>query len=162
MVFRRIEEKDADALWDIIHRVIRSGDTWVFAPDSSRETMLAIWFDPQKYSYVCEIDGEVVGTFFLRENQPGLGSHVANAGYMVKPESRGRGIAEAMCRFSQEEARRLGFRAIQFNFVVSTNEVAIRVWKRCGFSVVGTLPRAYQHQTLGLVDALVMYQWLDD
>ncbi|QIP12829.1 GNAT family N-acetyltransferase [Spirosoma aureum] len=160
MRFRRIEEKDADVVWDIISNIIQTGDTWVFAPDSSREKMLAIWFDTQKYAYVCELENEIVGTFFIKANQPDLGSHVANAGYMVKPDYRGRGIAEAMCRFSLDEARRLGFRAMQFNSVVSTNEVAIRLWKRCGFEVIGTLPKAFHHQTLGFTDALVMYQWL--
>ena len=159
MLFRRIKEKDSDALWEIIGEVIQTGDTWVYAPDSSREKMLDIWFDPQKFAYVCEIDNEIVGTFFLKANQPDLGSHVANAGYMVKPTCRGRGIAEAMCRFSLEEARRLGFLAMQFNIVVTTNEVAIRLWKRCGFSVIGTLPKVFQHPKRGFVDALVMHQW---
>jgi ribosomal protein S18 acetylase RimI-like enzyme len=160
MHFRRIEEKDADVVWDIVSNIIQTGDTWVFSPDSSREKMLDIWFDAQKYAYVCERENELVGTFFIKANQPDLGSHVANAGYMVKPEYRGRGIAEAMCRFSLDEARRLGFKAMQFNSVVSTNEVAIRLWKRCGFEVIGTLHKAFHHQTLGFTDALVMYQWL--
>lgn len=167
MFFRRIEERDANALWHIISQVIQTGDTWVYAPDSSREKMLALWFEPEKYAYVCEsdpesVDNEIMGTFFFKANQPDLGAHVANAGYMVKPDCRGRGIAEAMCRFSLTEARAVGFKAMQFNIVVSTNEVAIRIWKRCGFEVIGRLPRVFQHQTLGLTDALIMYQWLGD
>ncbi|PWK22664.1 ribosomal protein S18 acetylase RimI-like enzyme [Arcicella aurantiaca] len=160
MQFRRITEQDADAVWNIIHTVIKSGDTWVYAPDSSREKMLDIWFEPSKYAYVAEIDGEIAGTFFLKANQPDLGSHVANAGYMVHPDFRGRGLAEAMCRFSMEEAKRLDFKAMQFNIVMATNTGAIRLWQKCGFEIIGTLPKVYQHQTLGLTDALVMYQWL--
>ena len=159
MIFRRIEEKDADDLWEIIETVIKSGDTWVFSPDSSREKMLEIWFDAQKYSYVCEIDHKIVGTFFIKANQPDLGSHVANAGYMVHPDFRGRGIAEAMCRFSIEEAKKFGFRAMQFNIVIATNVGAIRLWQKCGFEIIGSCPKVFHHQTLGFTDALVMFQW---
>ncbi|MEA5458142.1 N-acetyltransferase [Arcicella sp. LKC2W] len=160
MLFRRITEQDADDVWNIIHTVIKSGDTWVYAPDSSREKMLDIWYETSKYAYVCEIEGKVVGTFFLKANQPDLGSHIANAGYMVNPDFRGRGIAEAMCRFSMEEASQLGFKAMQFNIVMATNTGAIRLWQKCGFEIIGILPKVFQHQTLGLTDALVMYQWL--
>ena len=162
MTFRRITEKDSDDLWNIIHTVIKSGDTYVYSPDSSREKMLEIWFDAHKYSYVCEIEEKIVGTFFMKENQPDLGSHVVNAGYMVHPDSRGQGIAEAMCRFSMEEAKRLKFKAMQFNIVMATNTGAIRLWQKCGFEIIGTIPKVFQHQTLGFTDALVMYQWLGD
>ncbi|MES2520349.1 MAG: N-acetyltransferase [Bacteroidota bacterium] len=162
MNIRRITEKDADDLWNIIHVVIQSGDTWVYSPDSSKEKMLEIWFDSEKYAYVCEIDNQVAGTFFIKANQPDLGSHVANAGYMVHPDFRGRGIAEIMCRFSLSEAKRLGFKAMQFNIVMATNTGAIRLWKKCGFDIIGTLPKVYQHQTLGFTDALVMFQSLED
>ncbi|RYF63673.1 MAG: GNAT family N-acetyltransferase [Cytophagaceae bacterium] len=153
---------DHNAIWAIIEPVIKSGDTYMYAPESTREEMLAIWFMPGKFTYVAELDQQVVGTFFMCANQPGLGAHVANAGYMVHPAHRGRGIAQAMCRFSLDEARRLGFSAMQFNAVVSTNTVAVKLWERCGFTIIGTVPKAYQHQTLGLVDTYVMYQWLDN
>jgi ribosomal protein S18 acetylase RimI-like enzyme len=160
MTCRRITPQDANALWEIIEPIVAAGDTWVYAPDSSREKMLGIWFNADKYSYVYEIDGQVVATFFIKANQPDLGSHVANAGYMVHPDFRGRGIAEAMCRFSLIEAQRLGFKAMQFNIVMATNLGAIRLWQKCGFETIGTIPKVYQHQTLGFTDALVMYQWL--
>ncbi len=159
---RPVTTNDHDALWAIIEPVIRAGDTYMYSPSSTREEMLAIWFTPGKHSYVAEIDGQVVGTFFIYANQPGLGSHVANAGYMVHPNFRGLGLAKAMCLFSLDEARRLGFKAMQFNAVVSTNTVAVKLWERCGFAVIGTIPKAYQHQTLGLVDTFVMYQWLGE
>lgn len=157
---RSIIRSDESGIWEIIEPVIKSGDTYMYAPDSSREKMMSIWFDPEKFTYVAEIEGKIVGTFFLKANQPDLGSHVVNAGYMVHPDFRGRGIAEQMCRYSLEEARKLGFKAMQFNCVIATNEVAVRLWQKCGFQIIGTLPKAYQHQTLGLVDAHVMYQWL--
>ncbi len=151
---------DETAIWEIIEPVIKAGNTYMYAPDSSREKMLSIWFDPEKYTYVAEENDQVVGTFFLKANQPDLGSHVVNAGYMVHPDFRGRGIAEQLCRFSLTEAKRLGFKAMQFNCVIATNTTAIKLWQKCGFSIVGTVPKIYQHQTLGLVDAHVMYQWL--
>ncbi|WP_064197084.1 MULTISPECIES: GNAT family N-acetyltransferase [Emticicia] len=162
MIFRRFDfDKDADVIWEILHLVIESGDTLVFAPDSSKEKMLNYWGADDKFAYICEIENEVVGTFYIKANQPDLGSHVANAGYLVHPMHRGKGIAEAMCRFSLEEAKRLDFKAMQFNIVISTNEVAVRLWQKCGFEIVGRIPKAFQHQKLGLVDAFVMYQWLE-
>jgi ribosomal protein S18 acetylase RimI-like enzyme len=161
MKIRRFNlEKDADVVWEILHQIIIEGDTLVFSPNSTKEQMLSYWSADDKFAYVAEIDGLVVGTFYIKQNQPDLGSHVANAGYLVHPEHRGKGIAEKMCRFSLEEARRLGFKAMQFNIVISTNEVAVRVWQKCGFEIIGRLPKAFQHQKLGLVDAFVMYQWL--
>ncbi|MBO0951648.1 GNAT family N-acetyltransferase [Fibrella forsythiae] len=151
---------DHDAIWAIIEPVIKSGDTYMYAPESSREELLTTWFMTGKFTYVAESAEQVVGTFFVCANQPGLGAHVANAGYMVHPAHRGRGIARAMCLSSLDEARRLGFKAMQFNAVVSTNTVAVKLWERCGFTIIGTVPKAYQHQTLGLVDTYVMYQWL--
>jgi GNAT superfamily N-acetyltransferase len=162
LTIRPATANDHDALWLIIEPVIQRGDTYMYAPDSSRAQMLATWFTEGKHPYVAEWDDEVAGTFFIVANQPGLGSHVANAGYMVHPDFRGRGIARSMCLFSLEEARRLGFRAMQFNAVVSTNVVAIQLWERCGFTIIGTVPKAYQHQTLGLVDTHVMYQWVSE
>lgn len=161
MNIRRFDkEKDAEAVWEILNLVVKGGDTLVFAPDSSKEKMLTYWSTDDKFAYVCEIENQIVGTFYIKANQPDLGSHVANAGYLVHPNQRGKGIAEMMCKFSLEEARCLGFKAMQFNIVISTNEVAVRLWQKCGFEIIGRIPKAFQHQKLGLVDAFVMYQWL--
>ena len=149
---------DHDALWSILEPTVRVGDTYMYAPDSTREEMLAIWLTAGKRTYVAELNGEVAGTFFLCANQPGLGSHVANAGYMVHPDHRGKGLARAMCLFSLDEARQLGFLAMQFNAVVSTNTVAVQLWERCGFTKIGTVPKAFRHRELGLVETFVMYQ----
>ncbi len=161
MNIRRFDPKnDADVVWKIIHQIIIEGDTLVFSPNSTKEQMLDYWSANDKFAYVAEIEGKIVGTFFMKQNQADLGSHVANAGYLVHPGHRGQGIAEKMCRFSLDEARRLGFLAMQFNIVLCTNLVAIRVWQKCGFEIIGRLPKVFQHQKLGLVDAFVMYQWL--
>lgn len=152
-------ETDGDAVWEIIHQIIIEGDTLVFSPDSTKEKMLTYWAADDKLAYVAELNGTIVGTMYIKQNQPDLGSHVANAGYLVHPSHRGKGIAEQMCRFSLEEARNLGFKAMQFNIVINTNTVAVRVWQKCGFEIIGRLPKAFQHQKLGFVDAFVMYQW---
>ncbi len=157
---RRATEADSDALWAIIEPVLAPGDTWAFAPDTSRDEMLGFWLSPGVLSYVALLDDEVVGTFFLKNNQPGLGAHVANAGYMVHPAQTGRGIGRDMGRFSLDEARRLGYRAMQFNIVVKTNERAIRLWQSLGFNIIAELPEAFQHRALGFVNAYVMHQSL--
>ena len=158
VTIRTDTDADADALWAIMHPVIAAGDTYAFAPDMPRASALAAWHPPGGHTFVAELDGRLVGTYLLKANQPGLGSHVANCGYMVAPEARGRSIGEALCRHSLEAARSLGFRAMQFNAVVSTNRVAIALWQRCGFSIVGTVPGAFRHPTEGDVDIHVMHR----
>lgn len=151
---------DRDAIWAIFHEVVAAGDTYAYDPATSREEALRLWCEAPRATWVAELDGRVAGTWFLKDNQPGLGAHVANAGYMTAGWARGRGVGAAMCERSLAEARRLGYRAMQFNLVVATNEGAVRLWKRCGFAVVGTLPGAFRHARAGFVDALVMYRTL--
>ena len=156
-------EADHDAIWNIFHAVIAPGDTYAFDPKMYREEALAYWLRADTYTYVAENDGRrVVGTYILRPNQPALGSHVANAAFMVAPNARGLGIGREMGEHCLSEARRLGFRAMQFNFVVSTNEGAIRLWKELGFKIVGTLPGAFRHPQKGYVDAYVMFRSLEE
>ena len=139
---------------------MRRGDTYTYEPETTREQAHSIWMSGGHTTYVACVDGRVVGTYILKPNQPGLGSHVANAGYMVGEDGRGRGVGRAMCEHSLEEARRMGFLAMQFNMVVSANESAVALWKKLGFSIVGTLPQVYRHRELGLVDAYVMHRFL--
>ena len=160
LTIRKAVEADFDAIWRIFHQVVQQGDTYTFAPETTREQAQAIWMSKDHTTYVACVDDQLVGTYILRPNQLGLGSHVANAGYMVGVEGRGKGVGRAMCEHSIEEARKTGFHAMQFNMVVSTNEPAVTLWKKLGFSIVGTLPQAFRHRELGLVDAYVMYRLL--
>jgi L-amino acid N-acyltransferase YncA len=160
MTIRNANQDDHEAVWQIIHEVIATGNTYVFAPDSSKEKMLNYWFSEDKYTYVAEDDGKILGTFYLKTNQMDLGSHIVNAGYMVSSEARGKGLGQAMAEFSMEEARRLGYRGMQFNLVVKTNENAVKLWLKLGFEIIGEIPEAYEHSQLGYVNAYVMYQKL--
>lgn len=161
LTIRRADrERDGDAIWRIFQSVVAGGDTYVFAPDASREDALGFFFDPAVKCFVAEAEGRVVGMYKWTTNRRDLGSHVANASFMVDPTSGGRGVGRAMGLHALEEARRAGYLAMQFNFVVSTNLRAVRLWKRLGFSIVGTLPKAFRHSKLGLVDAYVMYRFL--
>ncbi|MEI9985138.1 MAG: GNAT family N-acetyltransferase [Aliidongia sp.] len=147
-------------LWRILEPVIRAGETYALPRDLGREAALAYWAGPDRASFVAEADGRVLGTYYLRANQLGGGGHVANCGYMTAAEATGRGIARAMCAHSLVEAQARGFRAMQFNLVVGTNQRAVRLWQALGFAIVGTLPGAFQHPTQGEVDALVMFKTL--
>lgn len=158
MTLRPAHPSDEDAIWDIFHAVITPGDTYVLDPHISREEAMGYWFRADTHTYVAEHEGAVVGTYILKANQPALGSHVANASFMVARAARGLGVGRAMGEHCLDEARRLGFRAMQFNIVVSTNQPAVRLWQKLGFEIVGVLPGAFRHAELGFVDAYVMYQ----
>lgn len=157
---RKPTEADEPQIWEIIKAVIASGDTYVFAPDSPKEKMLAFWRGADKQTYVAVSENRIVGTFFLKNNQPDLGAHVANAGYMVAPEAKGKRVGRLMAEFSLEEAKRLGYQAMQFNFVVKTNEVAVKLWQSLGFEIVGEIPEAFDHIENGLTNAYIMYRKL--
>lgn len=161
MKIRRAVERDCDAIWNIFHEVVAAGDTYALDPNISRDDALAYWFAPGTHTYVAEEpDIGVTGTYILRPNQSGGGSHVANAGFMVSARARGQGIGRVMAEHCLSEAGRLGFRAMQFNYVISTNTAAIRLWQDLGFKIVGTLPGAFRHPEKGYVDVLVMYRSL--
>lgn len=157
---RPAEDADQDAIWAIMEPVIRAGATYPLDPDIGREEAFAYWFSPDKQVFVAEEGGEVLGTYYLKPNSTGLANHVANAGYMTHVEARGRGIASAMARDSFARAKAAGFRAMQFNLVVASNQQAVRLWQKLGLQVVGRLPEAFRHKRLGLVDALVMHRIL--
>lgn len=158
---RQFEEKDWDCTWQIIGPVFRSGETYVFLPEISEAEAHKVWIEIPSATYVTAgKDDEILGTYYIKANQPGLGSHVCNCGYIVGESARGKGVASEMCIHSQQEAINMGFRAMQYNLVVSTNEEAIRLWKKHGFDVIGTLPQAFRHPQLGYVNAYVMYKLL--
>ncbi|MBF0381094.1 MAG: GNAT family N-acetyltransferase [Magnetococcales bacterium] len=158
---RQAHKEDWVNVWAIIEPVFRAGETYAFSPDITEDEAYNIWMVVPAVTYVAVNEfGAVVGTYYIKANQPGLGSHVCNCGYIVSHKARGQGIANNMCAHSQKEAVQLGFRAMQFNFVVSTNKQAIRLWQKESFKIVGTLPGAFNHQKLGYVDAYVMYKHL--
>jgi len=149
-----------DNIWRVLEPMIRAGETYPLPRDLSRADALAYWHAAQHAVFVAEADGVVVGTYYLRPNNRGGGAHVANCGYVVALDATGQGVARAMCAHSLETARARGFRAMQFNFVISSNERAVRLWQSCGFAIVGRLPGAFEHPRLGFVDALVMFRML--
>ena len=160
MIIRPAGKSDEEAIWRILEPTIRAAETYTLPRDLGRADALTYWFAPENLVWVAEDDRRIVGTYYLRPNQRGGGSHVANCGYMTAADASGRGVGTAMCRHSLGEAKSLGYMAMQFNFVVSTNAGAVRLWKTLGFDVVGTLPDAFQHPRMGYVDAFVMYRHL--
>ncbi len=161
MKIREATREDFDQIWPIFHEIAAAGETYAYPRDITREQALKLWMEVPRRTYVCEEDGKVLGTYYIKTNQAGPGDHVCNCGYMVSSAARGRGLATAMCEHSQQVARELGYKAMQFNFVASSNEGAVKLWNRLGFATVGRLPTAFHHPSAGYVDALVMYKWLE-
>ncbi len=159
-MIRPATDADHDAIWTIIEPVIRAGETLALPSDLTREDALAIWTSPDRTLRLLDEDGVIIGVFYVRANQLGGGSHVANAGYVTAPQAMGRGVARRMCAASLDLARELGFRAMQYNFVVSTNARAVTLWQGMGFEIVGRLPKAFALPDCKEVDALVMYRTL--
>jgi ribosomal protein S18 acetylase RimI-like enzyme len=162
VTIRAFSPGDWPAVWAVLEPILRSGETYVFARDISEQEMHQLWINlPAATFLACDAQGQILGTYFIKPNQPGLGSHVSNCGYATAAQAQGRGVASSMCEHSQQQALAMGFKAMQFNFVVSSNEGAVRLWKKHGFQVVGTVPQAFQHHSLGLVDVLVMHKKLN-
>jgi L-amino acid N-acyltransferase YncA len=160
MLIRPALPEDAPSIWSILEPVIRAGETYALPRDMSEAEALRYWMGEDKETFVAEEGGHVLGTYYMRQNQAGGGSHVCNCGYMTSLTAKGRGVARRMCQHSLDHAATRGYRAMQFNFVVSTNERAVRLWETFGFDVVGRLPGAFDHPTYGYVDALVMFRRL--
>jgi len=157
MNIREATEKDIKAIWVIFKIVVQSGDTFAFAPDTNFAEMQKIWFAPGMNTFVAEENGKITGSYFIKPNQPGLGSHIANCGYIVDPVERGKGIASQMCAHSMEIAKTLGYKGMQYNLVVSTNVKAVKLWEKCGFKIIGIIPGGFNHQEFGYVDAFIMF-----
>lgn len=160
MEIRELGHDDWPRVWELLRETFARGDTYTFAADSSEAEIRRAWVEVSSATFVA-VDGEtLLGTYFIKPNQPGFGAHVSNCGYVVSAQAAGRGVATAMCEHSQAWAISHGFRAMQFNFVVSSNERAVRLWQHLGFEIVGRLPGAFRHARLGFVDAFVMYKTL--
>jgi ribosomal protein S18 acetylase RimI-like enzyme len=158
LLIRPAAADDNVAIWRMLEPVIRAGETYALPRDMSAAAALAYWTGPEKEIFVAEADGVAVGTYFIRPNNQGGGAHVANCGYVTAPEAGGRGVARAMCEHSLEHARARGFKAMQFNFVISSNNRAVRLWQDLGFDIIGRLPGAFLHPVLGYTDAYVMFR----
>jgi len=160
MQIRKAQARDGPAIAEIILPVIREGATYALDQDLSEAEALTYWTGPDKETFVAEEDGVILGTYYIRPNQAGGGRHVCNCGYVTRTSATGRGVARSMCEHSLAYAASHGYRAMQFNFVISTNERAVRLWRSLGFKIVGHLPGAFRHPTHGYVDALVMHRSL--
>ena len=162
MQIRAATGADADRVWALLQPVFRDGTTYAIDPAIEREDALAYWMDLPAVTYVVEDKGAIVGTYYIKTNQQGGGAHVCNCGYIVDEAARGRGLAAQMCIASQQQARALGYSAMQFNFVLESNVGVVKLWHRLGFATIGVIPRSFAHPKLGLVGAHVMFKWLDD
>ena len=160
MHIREATIADFDQIWPIFQIIVAAGETYAYPRDTTREHAIKLWMETPRKTFVAEENGEILGTYYLKTKQTGGGDHVWNSGYMVSPAARGRGLATTMCEHSQHIAKSLGYLAMQFNFVASTNEDAVRLWTKLGFETIGRLPKAFNHPGKGYVDAVVMYKWL--
>lgn len=161
MNIRLALDADFDKIWPFWHTIVAAGETYTYPRHSTKSEAYEFWMKIPQATYVADEGGTICGSYAIKPNQLGPGSHVCNCGYMVAPAARGQGIATRLCQHSLQVARELGYQAMQFNSVVATNTGAIRLWQTLGFEIVGRIPKAYHHATLGYVDLLVMYQWLD-
>lgn len=160
MNIRQATNADFDGIWPIFHDIVKAGETYAYRRQTTKAEAKNIWLVEPKETYVVEELGVILGTYFIKTNQAGPGAHVCNCGYMVAAAARGKGIATFMCQHSQQQARAMGFKAMQFNFVAASNVTAINLWQKLGFKKVGCLPNAFMHPIQGYLDALVMYKWL--
>lgn len=160
MQIREALASDFEDIWPIFYEITSVGDTYAYPLEVSKKEGKRLWMELPRKTYVAENEEGILGTYYIKTNQPGPGNHVCNCGYMVPHSSRGKGVATAMCEHSQKVALELGYEAMQFNFVASTNEGAVRLWQKLGYEIVGRLPQAFKHPSKGKVDALIMYKWL--
>jgi GNAT superfamily N-acetyltransferase len=160
MEIREIQPGEFELVWPIFQAVVSSGDTYVYDPEISFEAARALWTTSPDRVFAAWSEGRVVGCYHLGPNRGGPGNHVANAGYMVAPDARGRGIAGKLCEHSLAVAREAGFQAMQFNAVVAANAAAVHLWQKHGFAIVGRVPRAFRHPQVGLTDLLIMHRFL--
>lgn len=154
-------KQDENGVWEIFSKVIKTGDTYVFDPNTPQEKLKEYWFASYMKTFVLEDEnGEILATYFIKPNQTGLGNHIANCGYMVHPDHQGKGLGSVLCEHSLAFAKAQGYRAIQFNSVISTNQAAVHLWKNFGFEIIGTTPNGFRHQKFGMVDTYIMYKKL--
>ena len=162
MVIREAVDSDFDSIWPIFLEISSAGETYAYPRDISKDEAKKLWINLPRKTFILIDNDDLLGTYYIKTNHTGPGSHVCNYGYMVSSQARANGIATMMCEHSQKIAIDLGYRAMQFNFVASSNIGAITLWNKLGFNIVGTLPKAFNHPELGYIDALVMYKWFEE
>ena len=162
MIIQETVNSDFNKIWPIFHEIASTGETYAYPTDISKDEAKKLWMDLPRKTFIVVDNDNVIGTYYIKTNQSGPASHVCNCGYMVSSQARGKGIATMMCQHSQKVALELGYKAMQFNFVASSNTGAIKLWNKLGFKTVGTLPKAFNHPKLSYIDALVMYKWLEE
>lgn len=160
MNIRIARPDDFEEIWPIFHSIASKGDTYGYEPETDKTRAFKLWMEYPRQTFVVEGNGAILGSYYIVTNHQGPGKHVCNCGYMVAEQARGQGLATAMCNHSQQLALKLGYKAMQFNFVAASNKGAVALWNSLGFATVGRLPDAFRHPSLGFVDALVMYKWL--
>ncbi|MDK2594295.1 GNAT family N-acetyltransferase [Pseudoalteromonas obscura] len=160
-MIRAMTKQDFREFWPVFKDVILQQETYAFDPQMDENRAYQIWCEEPIKAFVYEDNGQVMGSYYLKANAMGPSDHICNCGYMVSPQARGKGVARKLCEHSQQQALLLGFRAMQFNSVVSSNQIAVALWEKLGYEIIGTIPKAYRHPHLGLIDSYIMYKWLE-
>ena len=161
MSIRKAKDSDFEQIWPFFEAIVSKGDSYGFAADTNKQQAFELWMKTPQETFVYEADNQILGSYYLKPNFLGPGEHVCNCGYMVLESARGKGIATKLCIHSQELAFSLGFRGMQFNYVSSSNQTAIKLWEKLGFETIGLLPEAFKHPVFGFIDAHVMYKKLE-
>ena len=160
LTIRAATPQDLDAVWQMWQDIVAQKIYYPYDESYSREQIEASWINLGNLIGVAEVDGKVAGAYIVRPNQPGYGSHVANAAYMVDAAFRGKGIGKKLCSHSLKAAKAAGYKAMQFNLVVSTNTAAIRAWEAYGFKRIGIVPGGFYQEGHGYVDAYIFHRFL--
>ena len=151
---------DEERIWALLQPVFSAGDTYAVDPLIDRDAAIAYWMEADKTAFILRFEGQAVGTYYIRPNQPGGGAHICNCGFITAPSARGKGVARRMLDHALIEAKQQGYRAMQFNFVLASNQRALAIWQRNGFATIGRIPQAFLHPKQGYVDALILHRSL--
>lgn len=160
MQIQLMTEADFEQFWPTFQSIVKLQQTYAFDPDISKAQAFQLWCAQPLQTFVAIENGKVLGSYYIKANASGPSDHVSNCGFMVSDKARGKGVARQLCEHAQKQAIAFGFKAMQFNSVVSSNEVAVKLWQKLGYEIIGTAPKAYRHKTLGFVDTFIMYKWL--
>ncbi len=159
-MIRAMTSEDFERFWGTFSQIVQAQETYALDAEVSYQHAFELWWARPLKTFIFESQGDVRGSYYLKANGEGPSGHICNCGYMVKAAFQGQGIAKRLCEHSQVIAKELGFKAMQFNSVVSTNVAAVHLWKTLGYQIIGTIPKGYQHRQLGYVDCYVMHKFL--